>query len=296
MFERMKTRTASKAPAGTRKRQRITHRLTGLHQSIARPAAVLEALAAASSSGLRMTDVMRATGLGKATVHRLLAGLTSARLVDQDPDSSRFFVGMRILSWAVSAGERFGLARLAESAMVRLADSTLDTIYLTVRSGEEALCLNRREGGHPIKTLTLKIGDRRPLGVSGGGLALLAFLPDAEIERILKQQAAAGTVLPFGHADLRKMISETRQAGFAWYDVPVLHGTEVVTGMAAVAVPIRRPDSRPIAALSVAAITARLQGQRRRTIVAQLQDEARRIEGALEPVLASAHLDLVTQG
>jgi DNA-binding IclR family transcriptional regulator len=76
----------------------------------------------------------------------------------------------------------------------------------------------------------------------------------------------------------------------------VVHGAEVVTGMAAIAVPIRRPDSRPIAALSVAAITQRLQGQRRRTIVAQLQDEARRIEGALEPILASAHLDLVTQG
>lgn len=287
----MKTKAASKAPAEKRKRQR----LTGLHQSIARPTAVLEALAAASSNGLRMTDVMRVTGLGKATVHRLLAGLTSARLVDQDPDSSRFFVGMRILSWAVSAGERFGLARLAEAAMARMADSTLDTIYLTVRSGDEALCLNRREGGHPIKTLTLKVGDRRPLGVSGGGLALLAFLPDAEIERILKEQAVAGTALPFDHAELRRMISETRKTGFAWYDVPVLHGTEVVTGMAAVAVPIRRPDSRPIAALSVAAITSRLQGQRRRTIVAELQDEARRIEDALEPVLESAHLDLVTQ-
>ncbi len=287
----MKTKTASKAPAEKRKRQR----LTGLHQSIARPSAVLEALAEASSNGLRMTDVMRATGLGKATVHRLLAGLTSAGLVDQDPDSSRFFVGMRILSWAVSAGERFGLARLAEPAMTRLVDTTLDTIYLTVRSGDEALCLNRREGGHPIKTLTLKVGDRRPLGVSGGGLALLSFLPDAEIDRILKQQAAAGTALPFDHAALRTMISETRQTGFAWYDVPVLHGTEVVTGMAAVAVPIRRPDSRPIAALSVAAITARLQGQRRRTIVGHLQDEVRRIEEALEPILESAHLDLVMQ-
>ncbi len=287
----MKTKTASKAPAEKRKRQR----LTGLHQSIARPSAVLEALAKASSNGLRMTDVMRATGLGKATVHRLLAGLTSAGLVDQDPDNSRFFVGMRILSWAVSAGERFGLARLAEPAMTRLADSTLDTIYLMVRSGDEALCLNRREGGHPIRTLTLKVGDRRPLGVSGGGLALLSFLPDAEIDRILKQQATAGTALPFDHAALRKMISETRQTGFAWYDVPVLHGTEVVTGMAAVAVPIRRPDSRPIAALSVAAITARLQGQRRRTIVGQLQDEVRRIEEALEPILESAHLDLVMQ-
>ena len=55
------------------------------------------------------------------------------------------------------------------------------------------------------------------------------------------------------------------------------------------------PSAIPIAALSVAAITSRLQGQRRRTVIAQLQNEVRRIEASLEPVLESAHLDLVMQ-
>jgi DNA-binding IclR family transcriptional regulator len=269
----------------------VRSRLTGLHQGIARPTAVLEALASSSSDGLRMTDVTRLTGLGKATVHRLLAGLASEGLVDQDSESGRFFVGLRILSWAVTASKRFGLARLAETAMVRLSESTSDTIYLTVRNGDEALCLNRREGSHPIKTLTLNVGDRRPLGVSAGGLALLAFLPDQEIDRVLMLQSKAKTPLPFDHVTLRRMISDTRQAGFAYYDAPVRHGREVVTGMAAVAVPIRRPDGAPIASISVAAITSRLQGQRRRTIVAQLQQEARQIEAALEPILQSSHSD-----
>jgi DNA-binding IclR family transcriptional regulator len=287
----MKPATARKA---TERRTRKL-RLTGLHQSISRPTAVLEALAAASSDGLRMTDVMRVTGLGKATVHRLLAGLAAYGLVDQDKETSRFFLGARILSWAVTAGDRFGLARLAESAMVRLSQATMDTIYLTVRSGDEAVCLNRREGLHPIKTLTLNVGDRRPLGVSAGGLVLLAFLPDLEIERILLLQAEARTQLPFDQLSLRKMISDTRQAGFAYYDAPVLHGSEIVTGMAAVAVPICRPDRRPIASLSVAAITSRLQAQRRKAIVAHLQSEVRQIETSLEPVLKSAHLDVVVR-
>jgi DNA-binding IclR family transcriptional regulator len=270
-------------------------RLTGLHQGIARPTAVLEALASAASDGLRMTDVMHRTGLGKATVHRLLAGLAASGLVDQDADTGRFFVGMRILAWAVTAGERFGLARLAGPTMARLAHATADTVYLTVRSGDEALCLNRREGAHPIKTLTLNVGDRRPLGVSAGGLALLAFLPDAEIERVLRAQAEARALLPFDQITLRRMVADARHAGFAYYDAPVLHGAEVVTGMAAIATPIRRPDGRPMAALSVAAITPRLQAQRRRTIVAQLRDEVRQIEASLAPVLDSAHLGLVVE-
>ena len=63
--------------------------------------------------------------------------------------------------------------------------------------------------------------------------------------------------------------------------------------MAAVAVPIRRPDRQPIASLSVAAITARLQPPRLKAIVAQLQSEAQQIEAALEPLLESGHLDPV---
>src|SRR5262245_23228286 len=126
---RMKGKTRRHAPAEPRPG---APGLGGLHQGIARPTAVLEALAAASADGLRMTDVMHATGLGKATVHRLLAGLAACGLVDQDPETSRFFVGMRILAWAATAGERFGLARLAEAAMVRLAQATADTVYLTV--------------------------------------------------------------------------------------------------------------------------------------------------------------------
>ena len=289
----VKPTTARKATVQRRTRKPL---LTGLHQSISRPTAVLEALAAASSAGLRMTDVMHATNLGKATVHRLLAGLAAFSLVDQDKETGRFFLGSRILSWAVTAGDRFGLARLAEPAMVRLAQATLDTIFLTARSGDEVVCIDRREGFHPIKTLTLNIGDRRPLGVSAGGLALLAFLSDQEIERVLSLQAEARTQLPFDQIALRRMIADTRQADFAYYDAPVLHGSEVVTGMAAVAVPIRRPDKRPIASLSVAAITARLDAQRRKAIVAQLQAEARQIETSLEPILKSAHLDLVVRG
>jgi len=289
---RMKTKPPQKA---SREKPARRLQLTGLHQSIARPTAVLDALASASSEGLRMTDVMHLTGLGKATVHRLLAGLAAAGLVDQDSATGRFFVGMRILSWAVSAGERFGLARRAEPAMVRLAQSTSDTIYLTVRSGDEALCLNRREGTHPIKTLTLNVGERRPLGVSAGGLALLAFLPDQEVERILMSQANARTPFPFDQFALRKMVLDSRKAGFAFYDAPVLHGAEVVTGMAAVAVPVRGPDKRPIAALSVAAIASRLQAARRKAIVAQLQNEARLIASSLDPISDSAHLDHQTK-
>jgi hypothetical protein len=45
----------------------------GAHRNIARADGILSALAEGSAAGLRVVDVMRATGLGKASTHRALA-------------------------------------------------------------------------------------------------------------------------------------------------------------------------------------------------------------------------------
>ena len=111
--------------------------------------------------------------------------------------------------------------------MARLAQATLDTIYLTARSGDEAVCLNRREGLHPIKTLTLNVGERRPLGVSAGGWRFWPSFPIARSSASSCSQAETRTQLPFDQITLRKMIATTREAGFAYYDAPVLHGPEI---------------------------------------------------------------------
>ena len=60
-----------------------------------------------------------------------------------------------------------------------------DTSFLSVRRDAFAVCLHREEGAYPIRTHALEVGDRHPLGVGGGSLAILATLSDAEIERVL---------------------------------------------------------------------------------------------------------------
>ena len=66
--------------------------------------------------------------------------------------------------------------------MRRLAERTQDTVFLSARDRDEAVCLERVIGDYPIKTLTLSIGDRRPLGVGAGSLALLSALSDRAAE------------------------------------------------------------------------------------------------------------------
>jgi DNA-binding IclR family transcriptional regulator len=242
---------------------------------------VLEALARAPAQGVRLTDVAEATGLNKATAHRVLSGLVAHRLAEQLDDSGRFVIGMRVLSWASSASARFNLLRIADKGLERLAQETRDTVYLSIRSQNDLICLDRREGDFPIKTLTLEVGQFRPLGISAGGLALLAFLPDDEVDRVLESHTETGTVFPFDPVVLRQMITATRENGFAYYDAPVLQGRDFIEGMAALAVPVRSLDGRPIAAVSVAALTERLQPPRQATILKCIEREVARIEEAL---------------
>jgi DNA-binding IclR family transcriptional regulator len=259
---------------------------SGEHRNVMRLLSVLDALSKASADGLRLTDVVEATGIGKTTAHRILSGLLSQNLAEQDGETGRFFIGVKMLSWATAARDRFSLVRLVEPALMRISRQTQDTIYLVVRSGDDIVCLDCREGTFPIKVLTLNVGDRRPLGIGAGSLAIMAALPDAEVDRIFVGNAEAMSAYPFDEVRLRQMIAATRQNGYSYNNVHVLQGLENVTEMAGIGVPIRKSDGMPVAALHLTSVTSRLDPPRRDNLVATLHQEARQIEAQLEPVLA----------
>lgn len=238
-------------------------------QTIDRVATVLRALSEAPSTGLRLSDVAKATGLGKSTVLRLLGALADVGYVEYDDDVRRYRLGYGLFALGLSA-RRFHILDLARPVLDRLAESTGDTVFLSVRDGDQALCADRRTGSYPIRSLTLSVGDRRPLGVGAGSLALLAFEADEEIQRIIAANRRERQ--DFGRFDdlsLATMIKATRQEGFAFND------GHIVSAMNAVAVPVLDDSGRVVAALSIAAIRERMQEPRRAELVAQLHAEAR---------------------
>ncbi len=70
-----------------------------------------------------------------------------------------------------------------------------------------------------FRTLSLDIGQRRPLGVRSGSLALLAFMPLDEIEAIIARNCAWLEDFPAFHPDaLRKLVRQTQGQGFSFVD------------------------------------------------------------------------------
>jgi DNA-binding IclR family transcriptional regulator len=253
----------------------------GEHQNVARAAWVIDVVSRSKEKGMRLTDVIEETGLGPATIHRLLAGLTAHGFVDHDKERNRYFVGMRLVSWAAAATERYGLAPFVDRSLDDLCVETEDTVYFSLLSGRDSVCVDRREGSYPIKTLTLNVGDRRPLGVGAGSMALLAFQDDAFVTSVLEEDADRRAEFGIATNQLRDEIAETRERDFA-----LVEG-RLIPGMSGVAVPIRKADGSAIAAVSVAAVSLRLASERLGTVVDALKREAGRVEMQAADVLNS---------
>ncbi|WP_158970220.1 IclR family transcriptional regulator [Chachezhania sediminis] len=237
-------------------------------QMIGRASMVLKVLSEGASEGMRLSDVALASGLGKSTVSRILRALIDVGYVETDASGKRYRLGYCLFNLG-NAARRFHIIELARPALARLAAATDDTIFLSLRDGDQAHCVDRQTGAYPIRTLTLSVGDRRPLGVGAGSLALLAFETEAEIDRIIAGTREARRPFPaFGDDALREMIRASRVRGY------VVNDGHIVSAMNAVGVPVIDADGRVAAALSIAAIRERVAPPRLEEIAALLKAEA----------------------
>lgn len=266
-------------PLGSIMAKRTTEK--GEHQNVARAALVIDTLARSREKGMRLTDVIEETGLGTSTVHRLLSGLVAHGFVDHDRPRNRYFVGLQMISWAAAATERYGLAPFVDKSLDDLCIETEDTVYFSLISGFDSVCVDRREGSYPIKTLTLSVGDRRPLGIGAGSMALLAFQNDAFVDSVLEEDRERRRDYRIPTSFLRGEMPRIRQQGFA------LNEGLIISGMSGVAVPVRKKDGQAVAAISVAAMTSRLSGNRLDRIVESLKREAQSVEEAASDILDS---------
>ena len=256
----------------------------GEHQNLRRMTLVLDALAQARH-GMRLGDIASATKLGKTTVHRLISGLVEWGWADLNEEDGTYALGFRPLTLALAAVDRYGLHRLAAPMLQRVTDLTEDTAYLSVRSGMESVCVSRYEGSFPVKTLTLSVGARRPLGVGAGSLAILAFQDQPVVERMLSQTMEARTRYGLDDERLQTLVHQAKEQGYT------LNDGMLVSGMSAIGVPIYSSAGMPVAAVSVAAISTRLQGPRRLYVAELLKEVAREIEAK-----AHAAVDLASLG
>lgn len=172
---------------------------------------ILDAL---DAGPLALARLVEATGLSRATAHRLACALEAHRLVDRDAEG-RFCLGGRMA--------RAGLAELARSALEWLRDETGESVQLYVRKGAQRQCVAALESPHGLRTI-----------VSVGALLPL-------------ERGSAGRVLSgAGEGDAAWVGSvEERQRGVASVSAPVHDAHGGVIAAISVSGPIERTTRAP---------------------------------------------------
>lgn len=250
-------------------------------QSIERAARVLRIIASHNSHGLRLVDISKQAKLERPTAHRILKCLIAEGLVRQSAETRRYFLGHLIFELGLAASSSFNLRDICHPSLVRLAEKTGDTVFLAIRSGADSVCIDRVEGSFPIKTLTLEVGTRRPLGVGAGGLALLMKLPAPTQREIISANALRmadynNLTVPA----LMRLLQRCQELGFARNDA------QVTPGATSVALPIHSRSGEPILAISIGAISSRMVEDRQKELVSMLKAEIKTLESSIE---ATAH-------
>jgi DNA-binding IclR family transcriptional regulator len=246
-------------------------------QVIRRVGMLLRLLAANNRTGMRLMDVCRAAGIERSTAHRLMQGLIGERLVFQNHESKRYFLGLGIYEMGVAVAPPIKLRDLCHPHLEALADQTGDTVFLTVRSGFDGVCVDRKEGSFPVKAFVLEPGRRRPLGVGAGNIAILSALSKEEIVRICaaNRSRIAQKYPRYTGTELTRRIEAVQRLGYTVTDVLE------TTGVRSVGMCIRDRLRAPIAAISVSAVAARLEQDRIEEVVTFLRAAVEAIEDKL---------------
>jgi len=246
--------------------------------SLRRALGLLRILAGSDPAGVRLKDIAEASGCSQPTAHRALQDLIAEGFAEQVAGGKRYRLALDFFVLAARAGQAGGLRDIARPALLRLSATLSDTIFLLVRNGFDAVCLDRIEGPFPIRSFTGDIGGKVPMGLGQGSLAILAYLPDDEREAVIRFNMPR--LLDRGFLDeaaLRTALARTRDQG--WVNL----NTGLIPGMAGVGVPLFDAQNRVVAALSVGTTAERLSSERLPHVVKMLQAEAEAVAARLNP-------------
>ncbi len=223
--------------------------------SLAKGMALLEALAD-SGRAVGISELSRTLGMDKSTIYRLLSTLKSMGCVEQDPETRKYVIGPRMIAVSSRILGSSDVCLRARPVMKRLLEQTRETVHLAMRMKNQAVYI-AQESSPEVVSVNTEIGQREPLHCTAVGKALLAFLPEEEMEALLRrlklQRHTPRTITD--PACFRAHCNQIRAQGYAVDD------EELHPGVRCVAAPIRGYDGSVVAALGISGPTSRLQSE-----------------------------------
>lgn len=204
---------------------------------------------------LGVGELSRMTGLSKGTVHRFLNALRRHRLIEQNPVTKQYRLGLKLFELGTRAIANVDHVGQAEAFLHRLAKETGETTHLAVLDQGMTFYVAKVEGWHSLR-MPSQVGKRLPSHCTGLGKALLAFLPGSELEGIVAKHGLPRftdrTITSL--TALKRELAQVRKQGYS------VDQGEVEDGLYCVGAPVRDFTGAVVAAISIAGPSTRIEG------------------------------------
>ena len=244
-------------------------------QSLQRGLEILVAVAQAKRA-VGITDLSRQFGLAKGSISRLVATLVQQSFLTRDAETAKYRLGMKVWELGNGAVSRLDVRGLARPVMEKLNAATRETVHLTVLTeSDEMVFLDKLDSTKAVRP-NVELGVTLPAYCVANGKAMLAFLPKARVDRVLrgKRRRFTNTTIT-RKGELLAHLDTVRRLGYA------VNRGEYRADVSGLAAPICDHTGLAVAALGVSMPSNRMTPELIADLAPRVVASAREISSAL---------------
>ncbi len=190
-------------------------RQTYIVKAVDRAARILSLLRA-EGHAMTVTEIAEATGWHKSSVHRLLVTLHYHELLDRDAMTKRYSLGVALSEYRKIALNSLDVRQLAKSFLKALTEYNRETAALSILRGTRMTIVDVEESPQQLR-VSLNVGMTAPATMTSNGKALVAYLPENQVDGILQVEglpaATKKSITELG--EYRVHLAVTRERGYA---------------------------------------------------------------------------------
>ncbi len=206
---------------------------------------ILELLAK-QDSRMGISDIRSTLGLPLSSTANIVYTLTDLGYLERDESDSSYRLSVKLLGIARQAQDKLDLVAQCHSLLEDAVRESKLTGHLGVLRDGESMYVDRVPSNTLVQ-INSYVGQRWPAHTSAVGKAIIAFLPETKLERLLKQMPLTKQT-PYtitSRSALVKQLRTFRRLGYSW------ETNEGEVGLGCVAAPIFGPGQEVLAAMSL---------------------------------------------
>lgn len=195
---------------------------------------VLLCLGESPNFKMKLTEICKQVGIHKSKGHSILNTLKQFGFIEKDLQAKTYSLGPSLIFLSRNVLDNLNYPEIVGPFLDDLAKETNGTALFGLIYGKHLLVVGKREGNQNIG-FSIRLGHRFHITLGAHGKAMVAFMPEADREKILTKKRVYFHGLDISRLNMKRLrdeLTQCRQLGYA-QDVG-----EITTGVNFVSAPV----------------------------------------------------------